>query len=60
MIGCCLRTRVRKQSTIVLYFESENELKFITSKSDFQAFQSRAFTNYMYIWLEIIDIFLPK
>ena len=27
MIGC-LRTRVRKQPIIALYFESENELKF--------------------------------
>ena len=27
MIGC-LRTRVRKQPIIPLYFESENELKF--------------------------------
>ena len=27
MIGC-LRTRVRKQPIIMLYFESENELKF--------------------------------
>ena len=27
MIGC-LRTRVRKQPTIALYFESENGLKF--------------------------------
>ena len=27
MIGC-LRTRVRKQASIALYFESENELKF--------------------------------
>ena len=27
MIGC-LRTRVRKQPIIVLYFEFENELKF--------------------------------
>ena len=30
MIGC-LRTRVRKQPIIVLYFELENELEFITS-----------------------------
>ena len=27
MIGC-LRTRVRKQPIIALYFESENELQF--------------------------------
>ena len=27
MIGC-LRTRIRKQPIIALYFESENELKF--------------------------------
>ena len=25
---CCLRTRVRKQPIIALYFEFENELKF--------------------------------
>ena len=30
MIGC-LRTRVRKQPIIALHFESENELKVITS-----------------------------
>ena len=28
MIGC-LQTRVRKQPIIALYFESENELKFL-------------------------------
>ena len=31
MIGC-MRTRVRKQPIIALYFKSENELKFITSR----------------------------
>ena len=31
MIGC-LRTRVRKQPIIALYFESENELKFYNLK----------------------------
>ena len=34
MIGC-LRTRVRKQPIIALYFESENELKFMTSRPGF-------------------------
>ena len=29
MIGC-LRTRIRKQPIIALYFESENELKIIS------------------------------
>ena len=32
MIGC-LRTRVRKQPIIALYFESENELKFYNLKA---------------------------
>ena len=32
MIGC-LRTCVRKQPTIALYFESENELKFYNLKA---------------------------
>ena len=36
MIGC-LRTRVRKQPIIGLYFEFENELKFITSRPDVHA-----------------------
>ena len=32
MIGC-LRTRVRKQPIIALYFELENELKFYNLKA---------------------------
>ena len=32
MIGC-LRTRVRKQPIITLYFESENKLKFYSLKA---------------------------
>ena len=35
MIGC-LRTRIRKQPIIALYFESENELKFYNLEADFQ------------------------
>ena len=33
MIGC-LRTRVRKQPIIAIYFEFENELMFLTSGPD--------------------------
>ena len=32
MIGC-LRTRVRKQPIIAIYFESEDELKFYNLKA---------------------------
>ena len=32
MIGC-LRTRVRKQPIIALYFESENDLNFLNLKA---------------------------
>ena len=35
MIGC-LRTRVRKQPIIALYFESENELKFYNLEARLQ------------------------
>ena len=35
MIGC-LRTPVRKQPIIALYFEFENEHKFITSRPGLQ------------------------
>ena len=35
MIGC-LRTRVRKQPIIELYFESENELKFCNLEASSQ------------------------
>ena len=34
MIGC-LRTHVRKQPIIALYFESENELKFYNPEASF-------------------------
>ena len=38
MIGC-LQTRVRKQPIIVLYFESENELKFYNLKAWYKIYQ---------------------
>ena len=37
MIGC-LRTRVRKQPIIVLYFEFENELKFYNLEASARSF----------------------
>ena len=39
MIGC-LRTRVRKQPIIVIYFEFENELEFYNLKACFLNLQS--------------------
>ena len=39
MIGC-LRTHVRKQPIIALYFESENELEFYNLEARHQGYQS--------------------
>ena len=41
MIGC-LRTRVRKQPIIALYFESENEVKFYNLEAWFVVTRSDA------------------
>ena len=57
MIGC-LRTRVRKQPIIALYFESENELKLYNLEARFvfgsrmSVFNVRAYVyfNYYGIW----------
>ena len=40
MIGC-VRTRVRKQSIIALYLESENELKFYNLEASMLAAQAQ-------------------
>ena len=40
MIGC-LRTHVRKQPIIALYFESENELKFYNLEASASSFLLR-------------------
>ena len=42
MIGC-LRTRVRKQPIITLYFESENELNFYNLEASMLNVQSAIF-----------------
>ena len=46
MIGC-LRTRVRNQPIIALYFESENELKFynLEARSGFTMFVYEAINS---------------
>ena len=56
MIGC-LRPRVRKQPISALYFESENELSFISSRTGAQCEDYLAFVNreqYMEIMSEIL------
>ena len=44
MIGC-LRTRVRKQPIIALYFESENELKLYNLETAGLVFSTVAVAN---------------
>ena len=51
MIGC-LRTRVRKQPIISLYFESENELKFynLEARSDWMHSYVQAVTYLLFAY----------
>ena len=49
MIGS-LRTRVRKQPIIALYFESENELKFYNREASLWRYKQSSGTE-MKLWL---------
>ena len=59
MIGC-LRTRVRKQPIIALYFESELVLKFYNLEASFPFFVSSLLIFCVLLYASIISLHVIK